>query len=116
MRDTGSNTVIVRRGLVDDDLFTGTKKPVYLVDGIVKILPKARIHVKTPYFDGGLKALCMDGPLYNRMLGNIPGAREPDDPATDGVVGDDPIPIERMREDAAERDTEESQDAKPWGK
>ncbi|XP_042149478.1 uncharacterized protein LOC120845798 [Ixodes scapularis] len=110
LRDTGSNTVIVRRGLVDDGLLTGTKKPVYLVDGTVKMLPEAHIHVKTPYFNGGLKALCMDGPLYDLVLGNIPGAREPDDPATDVGVGDDPIPTERVQEDPAERDTQESQD------
>ncbi|XP_042144369.1 uncharacterized protein LOC120836664 [Ixodes scapularis] len=107
LRDTGSNTVIVRRGLVDDGLLTGTKRLVYLVDGTVKMLPEAHIHVKTPYFDGGLKALCMDGPLYDLVLGNIPGAREPDDPATDVGVGDDPIPTERVRQDPAERDTQD---------
>ncbi|XP_040068703.1 uncharacterized protein LOC120841790 [Ixodes scapularis] len=110
LRDTGSNTVIVRRGLVDDGLLTGTKKPVYLVDGTVKMLPEAHIHVKTPYFNGGLKALCMDGPLYDLVLGNIPGAREPDDPATDVEVGDDPIPTGRVQEDPAELDTQEGQD------
>lgn len=33
LRDTGSSTVIVRRGLVGDGRLTGTKRPVYLVDG-----------------------------------------------------------------------------------
>lgn len=75
--------MIVRRELVEEEQLTETKKPVYLVDGTVKMLPEANIHVKTPCFDGALTALRTNKPLCDLILGNVSGSRIPDDPATD---------------------------------
>ncbi|XP_064472919.1 uncharacterized protein LOC135387751 [Ornithodoros turicata] len=80
LRDTGSNTVIVRKMLVKEEDLTGEVGQVYLVDGTVRNLPEARISVKTPFFSGILTAKCMENPLYDVILGNVPGAREPSDP------------------------------------
>ncbi|KAL1441895.1 hypothetical protein MTO96_008211 [Rhipicephalus appendiculatus] len=80
LRDTGCNTVIVRRKLVKEEELTGRNKLVYLVDGTARMLPEARIEVDTPYFTGHLTALCLQDPLYDIILGNIDGARPPDDP------------------------------------
>ncbi|XP_042145250.1 uncharacterized protein LOC121835301 [Ixodes scapularis] len=74
LRDTGCNTVVVRRSLIADEDLTGTSKAVSLVDGTVKVLPEARLSMRTPFFSGEVTALCMESPLYDIILGNIPGA------------------------------------------
>ncbi|KAL1414937.1 hypothetical protein MTO96_029978 [Rhipicephalus appendiculatus] len=48
LRDTGSNTTIVRRNLVPDRCLTGETRKVMLLNGNVKQLPEARISVYTP--------------------------------------------------------------------
>lgn len=78
LRDTGSYTVIIKRDLVDDNQTTGVTRSVHLVDGTAKMLPEARVRVSTPYFRGVVTALCMEEPLYDRILGNITGVRDPD--------------------------------------
>ncbi|XP_077868511.1 uncharacterized protein LOC144359184 [Saccoglossus kowalevskii] len=61
---------------------TGEIKSCVLIDGTVKQFPVARIHIDTPFFVGFVSALCMDNPVYDLILGNIPGMREPMDPDT----------------------------------
>ncbi|KAG0413532.1 hypothetical protein HPB47_009323 [Ixodes persulcatus] len=68
LRDTGCNTVVVRRNLI---------QAVYLVEGTVKMLPEARLWMKTPFFTG---KVCMESQLYDIILGNIPGARPAGEP------------------------------------
>ncbi|KAL1438050.1 hypothetical protein MTO96_048414 [Rhipicephalus appendiculatus] len=51
-----------------------------LLDGRCKELAEARIWIHTPYFVGDVTALCMTSPIYDRVLGNIPGAREAHEP------------------------------------
>ena len=34
----------------------------------------------TPYYKGVTQAICLQDPLFNLVIGNIPGARNPDDP------------------------------------
>ncbi|XP_077551642.1 uncharacterized protein LOC144165718 [Haemaphysalis longicornis] len=83
LRDTGSNTVIVRRDLVSENHLTGKTTRVLLLDGTVKQLPEANIYVQTPYFVGEITAACMDQPIYDLVLGNIQGVREPHMPDPD---------------------------------
>ncbi|CAN7990549.1 unnamed protein product, partial [Ixodes hexagonus] len=80
LRDSGCNTVVVKRNLVPDDKLTGVSSPVFLLDGTVKYLPEAEIEVKTPYFTGSLTAKCMDKLLYDLVLGNVHGVRGINDP------------------------------------
>lgn len=80
LRDTGCNTVIVRRSLVRDRDLTGSHSPVYLLDRSVLMLPEAWVNVDTPYFKGLLRAKCMEDPLYDLVLGNVEGARNAADP------------------------------------
>ncbi|KAL1445772.1 hypothetical protein MTO96_044831 [Rhipicephalus appendiculatus] len=54
-----------------------------LVDGNVKQLPEACILVHTPYLIGDINALCMSNTLYDLVLGNIPGVKEPHEPDPD---------------------------------
>ncbi|XP_077551257.1 uncharacterized protein LOC144164889 [Haemaphysalis longicornis] len=102
LRDTGSNTAIVRRDLVDGDCFTGKTGRVVLLDGSIKELPEARIQVHTPYLVGEISAACMACPLYDLVLGNIPGVREPHQPDLDweyAVAGDRQTPSSSLSRD-----------------
>uniref|UniRef100_A0A6B0VDB5 Putative reverse transcriptase n=1 Tax=Ixodes ricinus TaxID=34613 RepID=A0A6B0VDB5_IXORI len=80
LRDTGCNTVVVRRSLVPDDNLTGTSNLVYLADGTARVLPEARVHVETPFYSGNVVAKCMENPLYDLILGNLPNVRAPSEP------------------------------------
>ncbi|KAL1487171.1 hypothetical protein MTO96_046629 [Rhipicephalus appendiculatus] len=83
LRDTGCNTAIVRRELVPDVCLTGKKISVALLDGSTSHLPEAVVQVNTPYFTGMLKVACMDQPLYDLVLGTLPGVRGPYHPDSD---------------------------------
>lgn len=54
-----------------------------MIDGKVRRVPVAKVSVNTPYYVGDVEALCMDKPVYDLILGNIPGVRDPGDPNTD---------------------------------
>jgi hypothetical protein len=48
-----------------------------LIDGVVKYYPTAIVDLDTPFFKGKAKALCMERPLHDVIIGNIAGARMP---------------------------------------
>ena len=79
MRDTGCSTVVVRRDLVQPDQFTGSKEACVLIDGVVKYYPTAVIELQTPFFTGTTKAMCMENPIHYLIIGNIQGARMPEE-------------------------------------
>lgn len=74
LRDTGCSSVVVRKSLVPSDCFTGKQSLVRLADGQMTAYPLAKVSVKTPYFSGGVTAVCMDNPVYDLIIGNIVGA------------------------------------------
>ena len=80
LRDTGCNGVIVRRELVKKEDFTGSMGHVMAIDRTLKEAPIAEIKVDTPYYKGVTQAICLRDPLFDLVIGNIPGARNPDDP------------------------------------
>ena len=47
---------------------------VIITNGIVKRYPTAMVELDTPYFSGRTKVLCMDNPVQDIIIGNIPGA------------------------------------------
>lgn len=96
LRDTGSNTIVIRKGLVDDSQLTGQVGLVYLVDGTMRKLPEALVNVQTPFFSGYVVAKVMESPLYDVILGNAAGVRAVDDPDEDW---------DKEQEIAAERTT-----------
>ena len=61
------------------------------IDNTVLLAEKARIHVKTPYLSGDVEALCVSEAICDLVVGNVPGARNPDDPGyvCDGQCCDD---------------------------
>ena len=39
-----------------------------------------KIHVDTPFLEGDVEALCAEDSIYDLIIGNVYGAREPGDP------------------------------------
>ena len=80
LRDSGCSGAVIRQDLVQPNQMTGKENTCVLIDGTVKTLPVAVIDVNTPFYTGKVHALCMKTPLYDLILGNLPGVREPDNP------------------------------------
>ena len=80
LRDSGCSGVVVKSELVNPNQMTGEVKTCVLIDGTVRRFPVANIHVSTPYYEGYVSALCMKDPVYDLILGNVPGVREPMNP------------------------------------
>jgi len=76
LRDTGCSTIVVRRALVPDDKLSGREERCILIDGTVRYTPMAEIYVETPFFSGLTTAICMKNPIYDLVVGNVPGARD----------------------------------------
>lgn len=83
LRDTGCDSVIVRRSLVPVSNLTGKVSSVCLLDRRVLKLPEADVRIISPFFSGKTRAICMDDPLYDVVLGNVQGVRDASDPDQD---------------------------------
>ena len=80
LRDTGCSCVIVKRKFVEDRQLTGKTRSIVQVLGTRDRLPVAKIHVDTPYLKGEVEALYAEEMLYDVIIGNVHGARNPGDP------------------------------------
>jgi len=74
MRDTGSTTCVVKKSLVKPEQMTGSYELCRLIDAVVKRYPTAMVELDTLYFIGKTKVLCIDNPVQDIIIGNIPGA------------------------------------------
>ena len=72
--------MVVKRELVRDDEMTGDVSLMLLIDNTVRRVPEAVITVNTPDLVGKVKALCLPDAVYDLIIGQVPGARAPDDP------------------------------------
>ena len=82
LRDSGCSGVVVKSCYVKPSQMTGDVKTCILIDGTVRRYPLATILIDTPYYVGSVSALCMNDPVYDLILGNVPGVREPTNPDT----------------------------------
>ena len=73
LRDTGCNGVIVKCDLVPHRCFTGSRQRIILMDRSVIEVPVAKVRVDTPVFCGEVYALCVQNPVCEVIIGNIPG-------------------------------------------
>ncbi|KAL8562492.1 hypothetical protein ACOMHN_008636 [Nucella lapillus] len=80
LRDTGCSCGVVKASLVKEEDLTGQVQTCTLIDGTKREFPVAELVVQTPYFSGKLSALVMESPIYDLIVGNDPGARDPGDP------------------------------------
>ena len=40
--------------------------------------PVTEIEIETPYYTGKVKAVCVESPLYDVIIGNVPGVSHED--------------------------------------
>ena len=75
---------MVRCGLLDDGQNCCL---IVRIDNTLLLAEKARIQVKTPYLSGEVEALCMPEAICDLVVGNVPGAWNPDDPDMTAMIG-----------------------------
>lgn len=83
LRDSGCSTTFVKMGLIKPDQFAGEERRCIMIDRTMRTFPVAKVTLDSPFFIGEVEALCVDNPIYDVVLGNIPGARGPKDPDED---------------------------------
>ena len=80
LRDTGCSGVIVIKDLVPESAYTGRSQTMVMVDYSSRVVPEVKVSIDTPYYKGEVLALCVEKPLVGLIIGNIPGARERNNP------------------------------------
>ena len=80
LRDTGCSGVIVSKDLVPESAYTGRSQTMGMVDYSSRVVPEVKVSIDTPYYKGEVLALCVEKPLVGLIIGNIPGARERNNP------------------------------------
>ena len=78
---------MVSRGLVEDSQLTEKCRLIVQIDNTVLLEEKTRIQVKTPYLSGDVEASCIAEAICDLVVGNVIGARNPDDPDMSVMVG-----------------------------
>ena len=72
--------MIVKQSLVSSEALTGKMHSCMMVDRTTLQLPDTKVSIGTPYFKGDTLAICIENPLVDVVIGNIPGARDTHDP------------------------------------
>ena len=80
LRDTGCSGVILSKDLVPESAYTGRSQTMVMVDYSSRVVPEVKVSIDTPYYKGEVLALCVEKPLVGLIIGNIPGARERNNP------------------------------------
>ena len=107
LRDTGCSGGIIRRSMCSEDSFTGETRTCVMINGDTFTAPVVNIMVDTPYFIGRLSALSLEKLVYDIVVGNIPGARDANDPYVNwrpDVDTSDDIHVVRTEEITASTD------------
>ena len=76
LRDTGCSSAAIRSDLVRPEQLTGDVHLCRLIDGTLRRFPIARVRVDTPYLAGEIEAMCMQDPIYDLIIGNLPGVTD----------------------------------------
>ena len=80
LRETGFSGIIVKKDLVSEDQFTGDFNNMLLIESTARKVPIAKIDVDTPHLKGQVEAQRLLDPIYDLVIGNVPGERAADDP------------------------------------
>ena len=73
LRDTGCSGAIVKKALVKQQQLTGAVGYIMTIDRRALKVPIAIIDIDTPYFARKTEAMCMSDPIFELIVGNIPG-------------------------------------------
>src|SRR5260221_58 len=90
LRDSGSIGIVVKQSLVDKQQYTGEEELCILIDGTTKRFPVAEIHLNPPYFHGTSKAVVMQNPLYDVIIGNVVNSNVDFDRAASSIQHKEP--------------------------
>ena len=71
LRDTGCSGAVVRKDLVNERQFTGKTCQYMSIDKTITSAPVAEVYVQSPVYTGLLKALRMEDPLCDVIIGNF---------------------------------------------
>ena len=80
MRDSGCSGIVVRAEYVHSKQYIGKNKLCLMIDGTARNVPLARVNIDCPFFRGEAEVMVIPLPIYDLIIGNVPGAREPNDP------------------------------------
>lgn len=80
LRDTGCTGVLVKKRFVKPDQYNGESGYIELLDRTLLQAPYAKITIQTPYYNGEVTGLCLEDMICDLIIGNIPGAKERNDP------------------------------------
>ena len=80
LRDTDCSGIVVKKDFVSEDQFSDNFNVMLLIDNTAGKVPIIKIDVDTPYLKGHVEAQCLPDPIYDLVIGNVPGARAADDP------------------------------------
>ncbi|GFO34864.1 gypsy retrotransposon integrase-like protein 1 [Plakobranchus ocellatus] len=80
MRDIDCESVVVRKQLVEASQLTGQCCLLLRIDNTALLAEKAVISLRTPFLNGEVKALCIPDANCDVIVGNVEGARSPEDP------------------------------------
>ena len=69
------SSAAVRNSLVSDTQLTKDAHLCVLIDETLQKFSIARVNVDTHYYKGELEAMCMKAPIYDLVIGKIPGSR-----------------------------------------
>ena len=76
LRDTGCSSAAIKSDLVRPEQLTGDVHLCRLIDGTLRRFPIARVKVDTSYLTGEIEALCIRDPIYDLIIGNLPGVTD----------------------------------------
>ena len=77
LRDSGCNTILVKKKFVLPEQFTGEFRSVRCVNNAVIRTPVAEIQIRTPFITGKVEALCLNDAVYDLIIGNVDGLEGP---------------------------------------
>ena len=80
LRNSGCNSAILKKSLVNPEQLRGCEQRCILADGTVRTFPVADVEVDTPYYTENVDVLCIENPVYDLVLGNIKSVRSADNP------------------------------------
>ena len=80
LHDSGCSGVIVKKQFVEKEQYTGKEGYMIMADKTLRRAQLAKLVVNTPYYSGEVEALCIPDAIYDLFIGNIPNAREPNNP------------------------------------
>ncbi|KAK0058426.1 ubiquitin thioesterase [Biomphalaria pfeifferi] len=78
LRDTGSSVVVVQSTLAPK--LTGRFRWIKTINSTMLKVATAMVKIDSPYFTGEVEAHLLDHPLYDCVVGNLPGAADPFQP------------------------------------